>query len=244
MNISAQETHWTLFPDAAAVARHAADRVLAAAGRAIAERGVFRLVLAGGGTPLLAYRQLARSNADWGCWRLYHGDERCLPADHPQRNSRLCADAWLDPAAFPAEGHFPIPAELGAEAAAAEYARVLETARPFDLVLLGMGEDGHTASLFPGRDEPPGVAVAAVHQAPKPPPDRVSLSSALLSDAREVLFLVTGEAKRDALSRWRAGEALPAARIRARDRLEVLMDRQALLPQDLDPGQGKSGTDL
>ncbi len=222
------DTQWSLFDDAHAVASHTAQRVMMAARRAIRERGEFRLVLAGGTTPLAAYRLLARGRQDWQGWRLYYGDERCLPAEHPQRNSRACFEAWLGPAGFPPEGHFPIPAELGAEAAAAVYAEVVDGARPFDLVLLGMGEDGHTASLFPGRAHDPDALVLAVHEAPKPPPDRVSLGTRVLSDAREVLILVTGAGKREALTRWRAGEDLPVARIRALQSLEVLMDSEAL----------------
>jgi len=214
--------------NADAVAELAASRVLSAARRALGGRGVFRLVLAGGGTPLQAYKILAASGERWTGWRLYYGDERCLPVDHPQRNSRLCADAWLNPADFPHSGHFPIAAELGAEGAASDYRQTLEGQLPFDMVLLGMGEDGHTASLFPGHTEPDDSLVHAVHQAPKPPPDRVTLSSRALSDAREVLFLITGAGKHAALSRWRAGEDLPVSRIRARERLEVVMDAEAL----------------
>ncbi len=239
MDFTKPETQWSLFGSADAVAQHTTDRVLSAARRAIDERGDFRLVLAGGSTPLLAYRRLAEAVADWSRWRLYYGDERCLPADHPQRNSRLCSNAWLEPAAFPGAGHFPIPAELGAEAAAASYSRTLTAVRPFDLVLLGMGEDGHTASLFPGHAEPTGVDVLPVHRAPKPPADRVSLSSQALSDAREVLILVTGAGKQGALTRWRAGDELPVARIRARERLEVLMDREALRsPEPVEQANG------
>lgn len=223
-----QETQWTLLDDADAAAQHTTERILSAARRAIDDHGDFRLVLAGGGTPMQAYRRLAQSQADWGRWRLYYGDERCLPVGDPQRNSYACETVWLDRAVCSAARHFPIPAEAGAEAAAAIYAETLRGVPPFDLVLLGMGEDGHTASLFPGHVDPGDTAVLPVHQAPKPPPDRVSLSFRTLSDAQDVLILITGAGKRQALARWRAGEDLPVTRIRAHRRLEVLMDRAAL----------------
>jgi 6-phosphogluconolactonase len=95
------------------------------------------------------------------------------------------------------------------------------------MVLLGMGEDGHTASLFPGHVHPAGEPVHAVSDAPKPPSARVSLSREALSDSREVLILITGAGKRAAVQRWRAGEDLPIAHITARHHLRVLIDRDA-----------------
>jgi len=220
-------TRWQFFDDPAAVAAEAARRILTAARTASAARGVFRLVLAGGGTPLRTYRLLAQAPADWSAWHIYYGDERCLPPDHQDRNSRAAALAWLDRVALPRGNVHPIPAELGAEAAALAYEPLVEAALPFDLVLLGMGEDGHTASLFPGHDHPPRALVVPVLAAPKPPPERVSLGAAALSAAREVLFLVTGGGKRDAVAAWRRGDALPAAGIGARGGVDVLLDRDA-----------------
>ncbi|HXI36898.1 MAG TPA: 6-phosphogluconolactonase, partial [Burkholderiales bacterium] len=104
-------------------------------------------------------------------------------------------------------------AELGAERAAQAYAGTLRDVGAFDLVVLGLGEDGHTASLFPGHDwgEAPGAPAAlAVLDAPKPPRERVSLSAARLSHAREAVFLVSGESKRQAMADWRAGKPIPA----------------------------------
>jgi 6-phosphogluconolactonase (EC 3.1.1.31) len=208
------------FPDADALTAAAAETVLTLATHAIAARGVFHLVLAGGGTPKPLYRRLAAANADWPRWRLWFGDERCLPPDDPERNSRAAAEAFAPVLDALGPRWQPIAAERGAEAAARDYAQRLVAVPDFDLVLLGLGEDGHTASLFPSQDA--GLRADApdalpVHHAPKPPPDRVSLSAVRLSRARAVWFLVTGQAKRTALARWAAGEALPAARIHGRE---------------------------
>ncbi|MCB1876826.1 MAG: 6-phosphogluconolactonase [Chromatiales bacterium] len=210
------------------MAETAAERIMAAAERAIAERGRFRIVLAGGTTPRMTFEHLSRAESLWSEWEVYFGDERCLPAEHPERNSRMAQEALLGRVPIPAEHCFPIPAERGAEAAARSYAGVVDTARPFDLVMLGMGEDGHTASLFPGQMPVGDAAVVAVHDAPKPPSDRVSLSVSALADCRELLILVTGEGKHPAVSAWRTGEALPIAQVAGRDTAEVLIDRAAM----------------
>jgi 6-phosphogluconolactonase len=220
-------TRWHVFEDAASVADEAARRSLAAASKAIAERDAFRIVLAGGRTPLRMYGLLAESATDWTGWHVYFGDERCLPPNDDGRNSRAAALVWLDLVPIPAANIHPIPAELGAEAAAATYAPLVDNALPFDLVILGMGEDGHTAGLFPGQVHPAAELAHAVRNAPKPPPDRVSLSAEALSQAREILVLVTGARKRDAVSAWKAGESLPVAHIGGFTGVDVLVDRDA-----------------
>lgn len=220
---------WQCLDDAAAVAALALQRILAAAERAIAERGAFRLVLAGGSTPLQVYRLLAgRKDIDVSRWRLYPGDERCLPVDHADRNSRMIDEAWLSHSPIPAEQIHWMPAELGAAQGAQAYEEVIAAALPFDLVLLGMGEDGHTASLFPGHEHPAEPLVVAVHGAPKPPPERISLNYRALNDCREMLVLVTGESKREAVRRWQAGESLPVAQLQCDNGVDVLLDRAAL----------------
>jgi len=218
---------WQYFPDAAAVAAAATALILSAADAALRARGEFRLVLAGGTTPNKVYRQLAASPAEWSHWQIYFGDERCLPAADPGRNSTMAAATWLDHVGIPQKNVHSIPAELGAQAAAQRYAPLVAAARPFDMVLLGMGEDGHTASLFPGHAHPAGEQVHAVSAAPKPPPERVSLSREALSDSHDVLILITGTGKREAVQRWRASEDLPIAHITAHDHLRVLIDREA-----------------
>ena len=202
--------------DAEAVAQRACEWIAAAAAVAIRERGVFRLVLAGGSTPQRAYDLLADTPQDWDKWEIFWGDERCLPVEHVERTSRM---------SLPTERRFPIPAELGAEAAAEAYAQTIHDKLPFDVVMLGMGEDGHTASLFPGFEEGKSLTVA-VFDAPKPPPERVSLSVAALQACRQQLVLVTGAGKVEALGQWRSGARLPIA-LAVREDACLLVDAAA-----------------
>lgn len=215
-----------IFDTPAMLVRTLADTLLYQASAAIAAHGRFHLVLAGGATPRALYEELARRGVGDHRWHIWYGDERCLPADDPDRNSVMAETAWLAESGIPPEQRRPIPAERGAEAAAVEYAAWLADVPTFDLVLLGMGEDGHTASLFPGHLWT-GADVLAVHDAPKPPPDRVSLSAGRLSDSQAVWFVVTGMGKREALARWDAGEILPAASVRGRLTTLLWADRLA-----------------
>jgi 6-phosphogluconolactonase len=225
MQLTGVETR--VLEDAQAVTAETVAIVLAAAADAIAARGAFHLVLTGGSTPQAAYRALAEASAQWAHWHIYHGDERCLPVDDPERNSRAADLAWLDHVPIPREQIHPIPAEEGAEQAAAAYGRVLASVLPFDLVLLGMGEDGHTASLFPGHEIRPGPLVMPVHNSPKPPPDRVSLTPSALCRSRRMLVIVTGAGKREAVTLWQGGEGLPVARVAVAGNALVLLDRAA-----------------
>lgn len=174
------------------------------------------MVLAGGTTPRRVYELLRTMDADWQKWHIYFGDERCLPADDTERNSHMAALALLDHVSITTSHIHTIPAEQGAEIAASTYAQILGQVELFDLVLLGLGEDGHTASLFPNHEwgtAPTSPAVLAVNDAPKPPSQRVSLSAHRLSQSRQLIFLVSGASKKKALTDWRSGKTIPAAAI-------------------------------
>ena len=216
-----------MLADAQQVAARAADVILSAAELAIRGHGRFHLVLAGGRTPLAAYARLVGAAADWSRWQIFFGDERCLPAADPGRNSLAAARALLDRVPIPAQQVHPIAAEHGAVVAAAAYQATLEPQLPFDLVLLGMGEDGHTASLFPGHAVPEVPLVIPVSHAPKPPSERVSLTPKALAATHAMLILVTGAGKAAALAAWRTGAALPVARVAALGAARVLLDRAA-----------------
>jgi 6-phosphogluconolactonase len=192
------------------------QELLAAARAAIEARGAYHLVLTGGRTPRRLYELLRDADADWSAWHIYYGDERCLPRADAERNSRMAEQAWLNHVPIPPAQVHPISAERGAEAAAASYAETLAGVDWFDTVLLGLGEDGHIASLFPGRDAGDAAAAPAVlpvFAAPKPPPERVTLSARRLSATRQLLFLVMGEGKRQAVRDWRAGVDIPARHV-------------------------------
>lgn len=198
-----------------------------AAEQAIIDSGTFRLVLAGGHAPRALYERLRALKTDWAAWHVYFGDERCLPAVDLGRNSTLARDVWLNHVPVPQQQVYAIPTEMGAKAAAAAYATALQQVGEFDLVLLGLGEDGHTASLFPGNDwgqEVDSPVALPVFDAPKAPAERVSLSAWRLSQAKQVLFLVTGESKHDAVMNWRAGANIPARAITPPHGVDVLAE--------------------
>lgn len=221
---------WRVFADADTLVAALAAAVCAEAKSAIVARGTFDLVLAGGSTPLALYRALADHDAGDARWHLWYGDERCLPADHPERNSVMIEAAWLAASRIPPENRRPIPAERGAEVAAVQYSEWLAAAPEFDLVLLGVGEDGHTASLFPDHIWN-GADVLAVHAAPKPPPERVSLSAARLSRCRRMWFMVSGSGKRKALQRWKGGETLPVSAVQGVQQTVAWLDAEAWPPE-------------
>lgn len=220
---------WQVFPDAASLYLQATNVILDSARAAIAARSVFRLVLAGGRTPRGVYTRLAQFSLDWQKWHIYFSDERCLPLGNPQRNDLMAHTAWLNRIAIPAANIHSIRAELGAERGAKRYSELLAPVLQFDFVLLGIGEDGHTASLFPGHDlgdAKLSAAVLPVHDAPQPFPERVSLSVRRLNQARQAMFLVAGEEKRAAVSAWWSGAEIPAAHIAVPQTL-VWCDAQA-----------------
>jgi 6-phosphogluconolactonase len=208
-----QTLRWHRFDSVDNLCAAIAAQLIGLANTSIKARGAFHIVLAGGRTPKIIYEQLRTIQTDWKRWFIYFGDERCLPRGDAERNDTLAYSSWLEHVSMPAAQIFSIPAELGPEQGAIEYSRQLSAVGTFDLVLLGLGEDGHTASLFPNRVIDTQTGALAVHDASKPPPQRVSLSASRLSAARAVWFVVTGVDKREALQRWRDGETIPAASI-------------------------------
>ncbi|MHA6782604.1 6-phosphogluconolactonase [Pseudonocardia saturnea] len=254
------------------IAVHANPDVLAAAAAARlltrlvdlqAAGNVPKLVLTGGGVGIAMLEHIrgtvARDAVDWGQVEFWWGDERFLPPGDPERNETQARAALLDHVRVDEAKVFPMGADTGtgpsgAEAAAEAYAQALaRAARPedhgpvpsFDILLLGMGGEGHTASVFPHS---PAVyeadrSVVAVHGCPKPPPTRVSLTLPAIRCAAEVWIVTTGAEKAAAVAMalGGAGEvAIPVAGARGRRRTRWLLDRAAAskLPRDLVPDIG------
>jgi 6-phosphogluconolactonase len=219
--------NWRVFPTAEAVANAAAQWVAEQAQSAIKQSGRFNLVAAGGTTPIKCYEQLKTMQQDWEFWQIFMGDERCLPKNDPERNSMALWNHWLHFGKIPSEAIHFIPTELGPDKAAERYEAVVQPIDWFDVTMLGMGEDGHTASLFPGHVYPEGRAVVIERNSPKPPPERVSLSYERLSQSRQVLKLITGNTKQAAVAKWLSGEDLPIARIKGQE-THVFISEDAL----------------
>ncbi|MHB8454453.1 MAG: 6-phosphogluconolactonase [Acidiferrobacterales bacterium] len=226
-----QILRWHIYPDANALYERAASAIVRIARAATTERGAFHVVLSGGSTPRPLYQRLRTMDTHWPAWHIYFGDERCVPRDHADRNSAMAASVWLNHVPIPAAQIYEIPAEQGAHAAAQIYAKLLDGVAVFDLVLLGLGEDGHTAGLFPGArwgDEVGAPATLAVEAAPKPPAQRVTLGARRLSQAREIFVLITGGVKYNALAAWRAGENLPVRAIRPVGGVDVFLEQSVV----------------
>lgn len=206
-------TRWHSFHSQDEINYAAVRHILKRADEAIAKYGSFLIVLAGGSTPKSVYQRLSKEQADWSKWHIYHNDDRCLPVDHAERNSKMAREAWLNHVAIPQEQIHDIPAELGNIAGAKAYTHTLQGLRQFDLVILGLGEDGHTASLFPNHAVDNSADAVPVFDAPKPPAERITISQNRLNQADKALFLVTGAGKQQALDHWRKGELIPATLI-------------------------------
>ena len=222
---------WHVYSDLDQLIETVANGIVSEAARAISAAGRFLVVLAGGSTPRPIYERLVELDTPWNQWHIYFGDERCLRAGHPERNDTMIREVWLDKVSIPVDQIHAIPAELGPDAGAKSYAQELADLGPFDLTLLGLGEDGHTASLFPGgalgcrRGAPD---VLAVYAAPKPPASRVSMSAARLTRSQSVQLIVTGEEKRAALTQLRDGADMPIRSVNPPNGIDLFLDGSAL----------------
>lgn len=231
--------------DPEALSRAAADRVTALCREAEAARGACHLALAGGSTPRRLYQLLAgppwSQQLPWPALQIYFGDERAVPPEHPDSNYGMARAVWLARAPLAAGQVHPMPADPARiNQAAADYAGLLERQLPrneagvpvFDLILLGLGPDGHTASLFPGtpvlEERTRWVAPVYLEQHDS---WRLTLTYPVLEAARQLLFLVAGADKAACLARVLGtpanGELLPVQRIAARGRVEWHLDAAA-----------------
>ena len=225
--------------DRPALVARAADLVEAKIKQAVKERGFCSLVLSGGSTPRPLYEELARRPLPLAQLHLFFGDERYVAPDHRDSNYRMVRLAWLEPAGFPVANVHAMNTDAPEPVQAAEaHEQMLKRVLPdaaeaiprFDIVLLGMGDDGHTASLFPGTDAL-GVSDRWVTVGYKGDDPRVTLTLPLLNQARTVMFLVAGESKQAALaqvfSEEASGKDYPAKLIQPAGELCWLMDGDA-----------------
>lgn len=205
----------TRFATAKEAATFAADCIAEACRDAVAQRGVFHWVLAGGNTPAQCYRLLKNRDIPWPKVHCWFGDERACAAGHAERNETMARKTLLDHVPIPEAQIHAIDFSRGTAQAARDYdAQLRQMPEPFDFVLLGMGEDGHTASLFPNHPALQSQTMAvAVYQSPKPPPERVSMTLKALNQHRQCLCLATGTGKAQALNAIAAGIPLPASQI-------------------------------
>jgi len=214
-------TRWHSFNSQQEINQAAVTRILKAADEAIRRRSKFLIVLAGGSTPKVIYQALSQQQADWAHWHVFINDDRCLPPDHVDRNSKMVAEAWLNHVPVPKANIYNIPTELGPVKGAKKYVEMIQNVGTFDLVLFGLGEDGHTASLFPNHVVDNSAVAVPVFDAPKPPAERVTMSQNRLNDTHEALFLVTGSGKQWAVDQWRSGGDIPATLIMPKNGVDV-----------------------
>jgi 6-phosphogluconolactonase len=219
------EVELVILEDAEEVAAVVAERLA----RATREGG--NVVLTGGTTPEQAYREAAKRAPDWSKIDVWFGDERCVPPDHEQSNFGMAKRALLDRLDVAPKAVHRMKGELGKEEAAADYERELGDTR-LDLILLGLGSDGHIASLFPnaptlGQRERVLPAEAGL----EPFIDRVTLSLPAINSAQEILFVISGESKADAVQRafgMEPSPETPASLVRATEgRSTAILDRAA-----------------
>jgi len=216
------------FSDLESLSRAAAEMVVEAAGRSIARDGRFSLALSGGKTPRRLYELLAGVPVDWKKTHLFWGDERCVPRNDPASNYGMAVQALLSSVPVPAQNVHAMPVEIGSPTMAAgayeqelrSFFRGLPT---FDLILLGMGPDGHTASLLPGSaalDEKRRWVVAVDGKGGNPPVPRLTLTYPAINASRQALFMVTGKDKAPVVDAIMKGQAsFPAAGVSPLDRL-------------------------
>jgi 6-phosphogluconolactonase len=235
-------TRLTACPDAETVARRAAAHIARQLRRACEQRGVAHLALSGGTTPGRTYELLGAKPEDMSDVEVWFADERCVGPDDPESNYRLARESLLSPARIAEDRVHRMLGELGPEEGARRYAAELERRLPalgtdapqppvLDVIVLGIGPDGHVASLFPGAstlDAGDDAVCLGVTDSPKPPPERITLSLAVLRAARECVLLATAASKADAVAAMLGEQSrhVPASLLR-RERLTVIVDDAA-----------------
>ena len=218
------------FKDADGVAVGAAEAISKRVAEMLTEQSVVNLVVTGGTVGILTLVKLREVPMDWARIQVWWGDERFVDRGSGDRNELQARNALLDHIDIPPENLHAFPASdegLSLDEAAAEFRKEVSGVN-FDILLLGIGPDGHVASLFPGK-EASGDLVVAEHDSPKPPPMRLSLSYEAINSAREVWFTVAGADKQSAVATafGENPEQLPVGRVRGRERTVWFVDATA-----------------
>ena len=204
---------------------HVVQLIVQSSRKAIKDRGRFRIVLAGGETPNLIYKQLINITTDWSLWEFWVSDERCVAQNDTLSNELMIRQRFLK--------HLPVDesqihfmkGEMGAELGSENYKHEIDTNVIFDLTLLGIGEDGHIASLFPGNDlgcGPEAPDVLAVLNSPKAPAERISLSIRRLNESDIILIIAIGLHKNKVINNFQIGLEMPALHVQGRQETHLL----------------------
>ncbi|MBD2460191.1 6-phosphogluconolactonase [Oscillatoria sp. FACHB-1407] len=228
-----------VLPDLGALVQRSLSIVLEQMQQAVAERDIFTIALAGGNTPKPLYEAIAQENLPWDKIHVFWGDERYVPPDHPDSNQGMARRAWLDRVPIPASNIHPIATDAADPAIAAQtHEQLLQDFFPsqvsefpsLDVVLLGIGDDGHTASLFP-HTEALQVSDRLVTVGNKSGEPRITFTAPFINHARCVIFMVTGANKQIALSHILAptgdSSTYPARLIQPQGQLWWLLDQAA-----------------
>ena len=210
---SVLKDNWSVFENIDKLSAQLADDILNTAKTSIKSTGSFKIVLAGGRSLIPTYKILSHSHADWRRWHIYIGDERCLPLKDKERNDHNINTVWLNNSPIPKKNIHFIHAELAAKHAVSHYETTLKEVENFDLTLLSMGEDGHTASLFPGHQYNASSDVIIVNNSPKKPKQRISLSYARLNRSNKIFKIISGSSKYNAVKQWLNNTQLPINQI-------------------------------
>lgn len=175
----------------------------------IKTNNICHMIFPGGNSPRPIFEKLKQADLPWSKLHLYPSDERCVPIGSEERNDRIIDELLITSELLPENNLHRIPAELGPEVGATFYHEFLNTIPRFDLALLGMGPDGHTASLFPGHVHPSHKNAYPVVNSPKPPTERVTISLERLKSSQERWVIIRGEEKKDIVKQIKQGASIP-----------------------------------
>jgi 6-phosphogluconolactonase len=225
--MSKLKSNWIVFKDDNQLVNALAERILVIAKESIRSKGSFSIVLAGGDSAKKLYKKFKDLNSDWNRWVVYFGDERCSPVGSCYRNDKTIMDLWLDSSSIPKCNIFPIKSELETLEACLDYENILKKVDTFDVVLLSVGEDGHTASLFPKHKYAKNTNVVLELDSPKLPLKRISMSYSRLNNSNYVFKMVMGKSKRKMVDLWMKEEVLPISLINGSSE-EVYMCKDTL----------------